>query len=87
MERADKETQRDIAAVELTLSIIGDKSNEPADRITAADIAHCETQRAALYHIAKPNGGIVPAAEAGYLIIASRQAVLTACSMDAMADV
>ena len=69
MERVDKETQRDIAAVERTLSIIGDKSNEPADRITAANIAHCKTQRAALYHIAKPNGGIVSATKAGDLII------------------
>ena len=67
----DQETARDIAAVERTMSILEAKPNEPKDKVTAADIAHCRTQRAALREIARLNEGIVRATEAGDLILAA----------------
>ena len=67
----DQETARDIAAVERTMSILEAKPNEPATKVTAADIAHCRTQRAALREIARLNEGIVRATEAGDLILAA----------------
>lgn len=66
-----QEADRDIAAVERTLSIIGNGGSESDDKIAAADIAHCKTQRAALYEIAKLNDGTVRATGAGDLIIAA----------------
>ncbi len=73
------EAEMDIAAVERTLSIIESSGNEVEgkifdesdDKVAAADIAHCKTQRAALYEIAKLNDGTVRATSAGDLIIAA----------------
>ena len=66
-----KEVNQDIAAVERTLSILGEATNDRDDTIRPSDIAHCKTQRAALYEIARLNEGIVRATEAGDLIIAA----------------
>lgn len=68
---ADQETARDIAAVERTMSIIEAKPHEPEAKVTATDIAHCQTQRAALRAIARLNEGIVRTTAAGDLILAA----------------
>lgn len=60
----DQDTAHDIAAVERTMSIIETKAN-----LTAADIAHCRTQRAALREIAIRNNGIVRTIAASDLIL------------------
>lgn len=67
----DQDTDGDIAAVERTISFLEAKTNEPEAKVTAADIAHCQTQRAALREIANLNDGIVRATSAGDLILAA----------------
>ena len=67
----DQETARDIAAVERTMSILEEKPNEPTPKVTAVDIAHCQSQRAALREIARLNDGIVRTTPAGDLILAA----------------
>lgn len=72
-----QKTERDIAAVERTLSLVESNDSESAgkvfdeseDQIAVATIAQCKTQRAALYEIAKLNDGTVRATDAGDLII------------------
>ena len=66
-----REVNRDIAAVERTLSILPEASADQDNRVAPTDIAHCKTQRAALYEIARLNDGIVRATAAGDLIIAA----------------
>ena len=66
-----EQVDRDIAAVERTLSILGEVDSARHTTIAPADIAHCKTQRAALYEIARLNEGIVRATAAGDLIIAA----------------
>ena len=62
----DQETAADIAAVQRTMSILEAKPN-----VTATDIAHCRTQRAALRAIARLNESIVRTTEASDLILAA----------------
>ena len=79
----DRETAADIAAVQRTMSILEAKPNEPEAKVTAADIAHCRTQRAALREIARLNDGIVRPIEASDLILgaglsqAQRSSIIT----------
>ena len=62
----DQDIAHDIAAVERTMSILETKA-----KVTAADIAHCRTQRAALREIAIRNNGIVRTIAASDLILAA----------------
>ena len=77
----DQDTDLDIAAVERTMSILEAKTHEPEARVTAADIAHCQTQRAALREIARLNDGIVRATTAGDLILAAGLSKATRASI------
>lgn len=53
------------------MSILPDDGADQDDRVAPADIAHCKTQRSALYEIARLNDGIVRATAAGDLIMAA----------------
>ena len=54
-----EQVDRDIAAVERTLFILGAADSDRHTTVAPADIAHCKTQRAALYEIAKLNDGML----------------------------
>ena len=79
----DQETAADIAAVQRTMSILETKANETAAKVTAADIANCRNQRAAIPEIARLNDGIVRPIEACDLILeaglsqAQRSSIIT----------
>lgn len=65
----DQDIAHDIAAVERTMSVLETKPNETAAKATAADIANCRNQRAAVREIARLNDGIVRPIEACDLIL------------------
>ena len=65
----DQDIAHDIAAVERTMSILETPANQTAAKATAADIANCRNQRAAVREIAKRNDGIVRPIEACDLIL------------------